>query len=198
MSEDHPIYDLVVPRRHPPARRSAMWMAAVARCALASLVFAACGSSPHPNSTRAPLPAGPLPSEIAKMVCQPKTQKELADALGLKATVGAQTWVDHRYSCPYLYPNGRFVLTVQELSSWGQTLSYFHSLGRQLGDARSLGNLGQGAFQTADGSVVVRKDWKVLLVNIAGLPDQFGVPPTNSADVAVTVADVILGCWSGD
>jgi hypothetical protein len=38
----------------------------------------------------------------------------------------------------------------------------------------------------------------VLLVNIAGLPDQFGVPPTNSADVAVTVADVILGCWSGD
>jgi hypothetical protein len=46
--------------------------------------------------------------------------------------------------------------------------------------------------------VVVRKDWKVLLVNIAGLPAQFAVPPTNRADVAVTVADVILGCWDGD
>ena len=46
--------------------------------------------------------------------------------------------------------------------------------------------------------MVVRKDWKVLLVNVQGLPPQFGVPPTSSGDVAVTVSDVILGCWSGD
>ena len=58
--------------------------------------------------------------------------------------------------------------------------------------------LGEGAFQTTSGSVVVRKDWKVLLVNNAGLPAQFGVPPTSSGSVAVTVADVILGCWAGD
>jgi hypothetical protein len=132
------------------------------------------------------------------MVCQLKTQKELARVLGVKATEGPRTWIDHRYSCPYLYPNGKFVLSVQELSSWGQTLSYYHSLGRRLGDARSLANLGQGAFQTTNGSVVVRKDWKVLLVNVASLPDQFAVPPTSSGDVAVTVADVILGCWAGD
>jgi hypothetical protein len=67
-----------------------------------------------------------------------------------------------------------------------------------LGKARTLANLGQGAFQTTDGSVVVRKDWKVLLVNISGLPAQFAVPPTSPANVAVTVADVILGCWDGD
>jgi hypothetical protein len=46
--------------------------------------------------------------------------------------------------------------------------------------------------------VVVRKDWKVLLVDSSKLPPQFGVPATPSGDVAVTVADVILGCWSGD
>jgi hypothetical protein len=46
--------------------------------------------------------------------------------------------------------------------------------------------------------VVVRKDWKVLLVDSSGLPAQFGVPSTSSGDVAVTVADVILGCWAGD
>lgn len=40
--------------------------------------------------------------------------------------------------------------------------------------------------------MVVRKDWKVLLVDSAGLPDEFGQPPTSSGDVAVTVADVIL------
>jgi hypothetical protein len=46
--------------------------------------------------------------------------------------------------------------------------------------------------------MVVRKDWKVLLVDVADLPAQFGQPPTSSGDAAVSVADVILGCWSGD
>ena len=67
-----------------------------------------------------------------------------------------------------------------------------------MGKKRDLQGLGQGAFQTTDGSIVVRKDWKVLLVDISGLPPQFGVPATSSGDVAVTVGDVILGCWSGD
>ena len=43
---------------------------------------------------------------------------------------------------------------------------------------RDLESLGQGAFQTTNGSVVVRKDWKVLLVDDTGLPAQFGTPPT--------------------
>ena len=67
-----------------------------------------------------------------------------------------------------------------------------------MGKSRDLEALGQAAFQTTDGSVVVRKDWKVLLVDDPGLPAQFGIPPTSSGDVAVTVADVILGCWAGD
>jgi hypothetical protein len=106
--------------------------------------------------------------------------------------------VEHLYTCRYQYPNGTFVLSVKELSSWPQTLAYFHSLGTSMGDTGSLGNLGQGAFTTSDGSVVVRKDWKVLLVNIAPLPAQFGKPPTTKADVAYTVAAIILGCWAGD
>jgi hypothetical protein len=132
------------------------------------------------------------------MVCQDDAQRELADVLGVKGVVGARTWVGHLYTCPYRYSNGKFVLSVQELSSWKQTYAYYHSLGRQLGVTRSLANLGQGAFQTTDGSVVVRKDWKVLLVNVAGLPAQFAIPPTTPTNIAVTVADVILGCWAGD
>lgn len=145
-----------------------------------------------------PLPAGPTPSPIAKMPCSAKTQKEIATTLGLKATLPTKTWIAHRYSCPYVYPNGSFTLSIQELSSWRQTLAYYHSLGNQLGYLRLLNNLGQGAYQVTDGSVVVRKDWKVLLVDVSKLPPQFGVPPTSSADVAVTVADVVLGCWDGD
>jgi hypothetical protein len=154
--------------------------------------------SPPSGATRTPLPAGPHPSKIAKMPCQAEAQREIADALGVKGEVTDKTWIDHRYSCTYVYRTGTFTLSIQELSSWGETYAYFHKLGRQMGDIGKLPNLGQGAFQTTDGSVVVRKDWKVLLVNTAELPPSFGVPATPSKYIAVTVADVILGCWAGD
>ena len=133
------------------------------------------------------------------MVCRPKAQSEIASALGVTpVTVSTPTWVDHLYACRYEYPDGVMTLSVKELSSWAQTVGYFRGLGNQYGKTRSLANLGQGAFSERDGSVVVRKDWKVLIVDITGLPAQFGAPPTSSGFVAVTVADVILGCWDGD
>ncbi len=132
------------------------------------------------------------------MVCAHEAQEDIASALGETASVSDPTWIDHLYSCQYGYPTGSMELSVKELSSWAETTAYYQLLVDQLGKSRDLENLGQGAFQTTNGSVVVRKDWKVLLVNIVGLPAQFGVPPTSSADVAVTVADVILGCWDGD
>jgi len=132
------------------------------------------------------------------MVCRPKAQREIAEVLGVSARVSRPTWVDHLYSCRYQYPNGDFALSVKELSNWAQTRVYFASLGHQLGDTESVSGLGQGAFQTTDGSLVVRKDYKVLLVDISGLPAQFGKPPTSASDVGNTIADLILGCWSGD
>ncbi len=89
-------------------------------------------------------------------------------------------------------------MSVQELSSWSQTLSYFRSTQKTFGRAASLANLGQGAFSEDDGSVVVRKDWKVLTVDVAHLPAHFGSPPVNPNNVAATMAAVVLGCWAGD
>jgi hypothetical protein len=132
------------------------------------------------------------------MVCAHEAAGEIDSALGERATVSKPTWADHRYSCRYGYPSGSMEVSVKELSSWTQTKQYFNSLAATLGRSRELPGLGQGAFQTTDGSVVVRKDWKVLLVDSSALPPQFGVPPTSSGDVAVTVGDVILGCWAGD
>ena len=132
------------------------------------------------------------------MVCAHEAVGEIDSALGEKATVSEPVWTDHRYSCRYGYPTGSMGISVKELSSWTQTKQYFNSLATTLGKSRDLPGLGQGAFQTTDGSVVVRKDWKVLLVYPTGLPAQFGIPPTSSGDVAVTVGDVILGCWAGD
>lgn len=149
-----------------------------------------------------PKPAGVLPSPISKQICSRDAQIEMASALGEEAQVSTPTWVDHLYSCTYDYatstPAGSFAVSVKELSSTAETTAYFEGLSSTMGRSRELNALGEGAFQTTNGSVVVRKDWKVLLVDNAGLPAQFGVPPTSSGSVAVTVADVILGCWAGD
>lgn len=155
-------------------------------------------ASPSAITPSSPLPAGSRPSEISKMVCKSEAQQKIAQALGTTAVVETPTWRGHLYSCRYAYPNGGITLSVKELSSWGQTLSYFRGLGAALGRTETLPDLGQDAFQVRNGSVVVRKDWKVLLVDVSGLPAQFGTPATPSGNVAVVVADLILGCWSGD
>jgi hypothetical protein len=168
---------------------------------LLALLLAGCGASTQAadsTKTTRPLPAGRYPSTVSKMVCRSEASHDLGLALGETAAVTTPTWTDHVYTCHYDYPSGSLTLSVKELSSWPETLAYFHGLGSQLGVTRTLANLGQGAFQTSDGSVVVRKDWKVLLVDSGQLPPQFGNPPTTSGDIAVTVADVILGCWAGD
>ncbi len=118
--------------------------------------------------------------------------------VGEFATVSHPTWEHDLYSCQYKYPTGSMVLSVKELSSWAQTKSYFRMLGKQMGDSQTIYGLGQAAFKTRDGSIVVRKDWKVLLVNSAGLPHQFGQPPSSSDTAAWAVAAAILDCWNGD
>ena len=167
-----------------------------------AVVGAACGtSSDQPSKAvvnRAPLPAGPTPSTISKMVCSMEAEKELAATLGVSAVIERPTWIDHLYSCHYTYPNGSFTLSVKELSDWSETYGYFDKLREVLGKTTAITALGQGAYATRNGSIVVRKDWKVLLVDVSGLPPQFGKPATSSADVAYTIADVIMGCWSGD
>ncbi len=171
----------------------------------AGLVATGCSTGPSATggtATQAPKPAGASPSPIAVQVCSQEAQHDMAAALGERAQVSTPTWIDSRYACTYDYPHadpsGSFELSVKELSSWGQTYAYYDALATQLGKAEDLQSLGQAAFQTTDGSVVVRKDWKVLVVDDTGLPAHFGVPPTDKAAISVTVADVILGCWAGD
>jgi hypothetical protein len=173
---------------------------------LVAVTASACGANSGtgavPPVGRTPvhvaLPAGPNPSTSATMVCAREAQKELANVLGVSpVSVSAPTWVDHLYTCRYTYTQGAFVLSVKELFNKAQTTAYFTNLGTQMGRTGSLSGLGQGAFTTTNGDAVVRKDYKVLLVDSSGLPAQFGVPATSRSDIAVTIADVIMGCWSG-
>jgi hypothetical protein len=112
--------------------------------------------------------------------------------------VTAPTWSDHVYSCGYRYREGTMVLSVKELSSWPQTYAYFDQLAQTLHQTAPVKGLGQGAFVAGAGSVVVRKDWKILVVDISGLHGMVGSPPASRDTVALDAASVILDCWSGD
>lgn len=160
------------------------------------LGIAGCGSVNTPAES--PQPAGKSPSAIARMVCTEKAAGEIAQVVAAKASVTAPTWADHLYSCGYHYSQGTMVLSVKELSSWTQTYAYFDELAETLHKTAPVRGLGQGAFVAGDGSVVVRKDWKILLVDISGLHGMVGSPPSPRDTVALDAAAVILGCWSGD
>ena len=132
------------------------------------------------------------------MVCAEEAQGDIATLLGVTPVrVEPPTWSDHVYSCRYTYTDGAFVLSVKELSSEAETTAYYDGLGARLGRVTDVDGFGQGAFITANGSVVVRKDAKVLLVDDSALPPAFGRPPVRPADTSMLVAKAILGCWTG-
>jgi hypothetical protein len=176
-----------------------------------ALVLAACGGSSKPSSSPT-TPQGPtttahvakpvsaVPSISAKMICEAEAKNEIyQSATGVQTTAAFHpTWIDHVYSCDYDYPGGaKMTLSVKEVADVAQTTAYFDSLATKLGKTKEIAGLGQGAFQVRDGSVVVRKDFKILLIDVTKLPAQFGVPVASRGDVAINVAETIMGCWTG-
>jgi len=133
------------------------------------------------------------------MICQPKAQTEIGEALGQDTTkVTTPTWNDHLYTCDYDYPQGVITLSVKELSSQAETTAYFQQEAARFGDKQQLFGLGQGAFLTTNGSVVARKDWKVLVVDTTGVSGSFASSRSLSGTPAETIASVIMQCWNGD
>jgi hypothetical protein len=172
---------------------------------VAMLLVAACGSAaPEASPTRPMVVDGGTSASVTvsastKMICEHEAQGDIAKALGTDITRPlAPTWVDHEYSCRYVYGAGAMRLSVKQLGDAPATRRYFDGLVRRLGRSGSLAGLGQGAFTTARNSVVVRKDDKVLVVDVRDLPTTFGTPPDTRANVAITVAATIMGCWTGE
>ena len=131
------------------------------------------------------------------MVCEEEGREAIAATLGVKPTrVSTPTWNDQVYSCQYVYPDGALSLSVKELPDEAATTGYFEDLAKELGRRPDDIQLGQGAFATTNGSVVVRKDFMVLDVDTSGLPKTFGQPPLSNSDVALTVAVTLMGCWT--
>ena len=178
-----------------------------------ALVLAACGSKSTPGSTtdttplteasgatggHIAIPAKATPSISAKMICESEVKNELSSLLGVQTDQPiVPTWKDHVYSCTYHYRGGALTLAVKELTDKASTDAYFDQEAKDLGKSEKINGLGQGAFTTSNKSAVVRKDYKVLLVDISKLPAQFGNPPDSRENIALNVAATIMGCWTG-
>ena len=172
-----------------------------------ALLLGACGSK-SASSSAPPVtqgqaasvtykPAGANPSVSAKMVCEQDVRDEIASALGVSETrVTKPTWSDHVYSCTYVYPSGSIVISVKELVNADATAAYFNSEAAKLGKKKAINGLAQGAFIAPNDDVVVRKDYKVLLVDVHGISQKF-VPGMSRADVATNIAAAIMSCWTG-
>jgi len=100
------------------------------------------------------------------------------------------------YSCTYIYPHGSIVLTVKEVSSAAETTAYFNGLAKKYGKKQNINGLAQGAFITPDDDVVVRKDYKILLVDVKGIAANFE-PAMPRDQVAENIAAAIMSCWTG-
>ena len=153
------------------------------------------GSTPAGGTTHVAKTASADPSESAKMVCAEEAVKDINTVLSENAKVSTPTWVDHVYSCDYVYPEGKMSLHVKEVSSPEETTAYYNSLADKYGKKQDLQGLGDGAFVTKNGNVVVRKDYKVLLIDVSGLPKNFA--GDTSENDAINVAATIMGCWTG-
>jgi hypothetical protein len=161
---------------------------------------AAAGSPSRAAGTRSPataaVPRGP--SVSARMICAAEEQEEIAQTLGLPLRRQAiSVWTAPVYRCTYPFTAGPLVLSVRELADARDTIAYFAAARAAAEGSTDLPGLGEAAFATTDGSVYVRKDFKVLKVDVSKLPTAVGTAPLSRADAAFVVAQLIMGCWTG-
>jgi hypothetical protein len=192
--------------RSGPVRLAGLVLLAVgmlAGCGTAPATSAAraAASSPSPTAvTTSPSPAAlPRgPSASARMICAAEEQEEISQALGFTLRRRATSvWVAPVYRCTYPFTAGPVVLSVRELADARDTTAYFAAARAAAEGSTDVPDLGDAAFATTDGSVYVRKDFKVLKVDVSTLPTAVGTPPLSRAAAAVLIAQLIMGCWTG-
>jgi len=139
-----------------------------------------------------------MPTPAALMVCGDDIRGKVGQVLGLTGPPSTtHTFLDARFTCTYQLPVGPLVLAVQQSPTPSAASRYF--AGQRLalhGD--NLPGLGQDAFGTPTGTVVVIKDSQTLTVDATHLPAVFGSQHQHRTDLAYEIASDVLGCWTGD
>ena len=137
------------------------------------------------------------PSASALMICSEEVRSDVSKVAALATPPASMSmFADHLYTCTYTLPTGRLTVSVKDLTSPAATTSYFTDVRHRLTGSADLAGLGDGAFGTPAGTVVLRKDSHVLEVDASHLPAVFGKQSEKRADFAYEIASDILGCWT--
>ncbi|MBV9822044.1 MAG: hypothetical protein JO144_07330 [Actinobacteria bacterium] len=139
------------------------------------------------------------PSKAAAMVCSDDIRGQVKTVLRLAQPAPVRSsWQNQLYTCSYTLPMGQMVLSVKQSAGKPAAQAYFDQTRRSLGRTESLAGLGEQAFGTGTGIVVVRKDDMTLRVDTTDLPVVFGELQQRRTDLAYEIASDVLGCWTGD
>ena len=182
-------------------------LAALAALAAVLAVAAGCAGPAGPAggavvsarpTSATPETAVDAPAATSAMICADEADEDISAALGTAPSQPPDhTWSDHIYTCRYHYSAATLVLSVTQLPDLAAALAYYAARRAASPAGRSLPGLGEEAFSAPDGSIVARKDTSVLQVDVTGLPDRFGPLQLTRAAVSLTVASVVMACWSG-
>lgn len=141
----------------------------------------------------------PGPSPEAEMVCSAEAETDITGVLGVSlVSRPTATWAAPVYTCTYALSAGPMVLSVRELGDAAETSTYFDAAQRAATEPVSLPGLGEAAFSESTGNVLVRKDFKILLVDVTGLPEFFGQPRLARVAIGIQVGRIIMACWIGE
>jgi hypothetical protein len=89
-------------------------------------------------------------------------------------------------------------LQVRVLPGARQARALFDADRARTVGALPLAGLGERAFGTKNGTVLVLKDNQILDVDTTRLPQEFGANGQRRTDLAYEVASDVMGCWTGD
>jgi hypothetical protein len=162
------------------------------------------GGARAPDATPGAAPAASAsavdqaqPSDTAAMVCGDDVVGDVSRALALAAPPATHsTWEDQLFTCEYSLPMGPLVLSVKESPDPAAAGVYFDGRQTELAGTAAAG-LGERAFSTPTGTVVVVKDAMTLTVDATSLPEVFGDNDQRRGAFAYEVASIVLGCWTG-
>ena len=152
------------------------------------------------SGSNAGQPTGKLagnPPASAAMICDADIKSKVREALGLAGPPSTDWhWSNGVYACDYHLPMGRMSLQVTVLDGAHQARTMFDADRARTQGAQPLAGLGEGAFGTENGTVLVLKDNQVLVVDTTRLPQEFGANGQRRTDLAYEVASDVLGCWT--
>jgi hypothetical protein len=97
------------------------------------------------------------------MICDADITSKVGDALGLAGPPPTEwRWSDGVYTCDYQLPMGRMSLQVRVLADVDQARTAFDADRARTPEARPLAGLGEQAFGTGNGTVLVLKDGELV------------------------------------